>query len=156
MRVVVQRVKNASVSIDGKIHSAIEKGYLLLVGICDSDSHEIVQRMAEKISKLRIFEDEQGKMNLSLIQANGAILSVSQFTLYADCISGNRPSFMKAGNPEHAKEMYSYFNVCLRKLDLQVAEGVFAADMKVNLLNDGPVTILLDSGELGYDSVIRK
>ncbi len=147
MKVVVQRVSEASVTIDGQIHGKIEKGFLLLVGIQDSDSEEVIRKMADKIARMRIFVDENDKMNLSLSQVNGDILSISQFTLYADCKKGNRPSFSLAGKPEHAKKMYLYFNEYLRSLGIKVEEGIFGADMKVRLLNDGPVTIILDSNE---------
>ena len=147
MKVVVQRVSEASVTIDGQIHGKIDKGFLLLVGIQDSDSEEVVRKMADKIARMRIFVDENDKMNLSLSQVNGDILSISQFTLYADCKKGNRPSFSLAGKPEHAKKMYIYFNEYLRSLGIKVEEGIFGADMKVRLLNDGPVTIILDSNE---------
>ncbi len=147
MKVVVQRVSEASVTIDGQIHGKIDKGFLLLVGIQDSDSEEVVRKMADKIARMRIFVDENDKMNLSLSQVNGDILSISQFTLYADCKKGNRPSFSLAGKPEHAKKMYLYFNEYLRSLGIRVEEGIFGADMKVRLLNDGPVTIILDSNE---------
>lgn len=145
MKTVIQRVKNASVEIDGSIHGAIKIGYMILVGICDTDTEETVAKMAKKISSLRIFEDENGKMNLNIHQVNGNVLSISQFTLYADCHKGNRPSFTGAGNPEHAKKLYLQFNEELRKLDIHTEEGIFGADMKVTLLNDGPVTIILDS-----------
>jgi len=141
-------VREASVMIDGSVHGKIDQGYLLLVGIQDEDDETVVRKMAEKISRLRIFEDDAGKMNLSLAQAGGSILSISQFTLFADCHKGNRPSFDKAGKPEHAKKMYEYFNAVLRELGHHVEEGIFAADMKVSLCNDGPVTIVLDSREL--------
>lgn len=147
MKVVVQRVSEASVTIDGQIHGKIDKGFLLLVGIQDSDNEEIVRKMADKIARMRIFVDENDKMNLSLSQVSGDILSISQFTLYADCKKGNRPSFSLAGKPEHAKKMYLYFNDYLRSLGIKVEEGIFGADMKVRLLNDGPVTIILDSNE---------
>ncbi len=147
MKVVVQRVSEASVTIDGQIHGKIDKGFLLLVGIQDSDNEEIVRKMADKIARMRIFVDENDKMNLSLSQVNGDILSISQFTLYADCKKGNRPSFSLAGKPEHAKKMYLYFNEYLRSLGIKVEEGIFGADMKVRLLNDGPVTVILDSNE---------
>ena len=147
MKIVVQRVKEASVTIDGEIHGAIEQGYLLLVGIKDEDDEVIAQKMADKVRKLRIFEDEAGKMNLAIEQIGGKILSISQFTLFADCAKGNRPSFAKAGSPAHAEALYLYFNDCLRKMGLVVEEGIFGADMKVQLLNDGPVTILLDTDE---------
>ena len=148
MRTVIQRVSYASVTIEGKVHGKIEKGYMILVGICDEDTEETVRKMAEKISKLRIFEDDAGKMNLSILQAGGAVLSISQFTLYAVCRKGNRPSFDKAGKPELAQRLYLYFNDVLRELGLHVEEGIFGAEMKVELLNDGPVTICLDSAEL--------
>lgn len=147
MKVVVQRVSEASVTINGQIHGKIDKGFLLLVGIQDSDSEEVIRKMADKIARMRIFVDENDKMNLSLSQVNGDILSISQFTLYADCKKGNRPSFSLAGKPEHAKKMYLYFNEYLRSLGIKVEEGIFGADMKVRLLNDGPVTIILDSNE---------
>ncbi len=147
MRVVVQRVSEASVTIDGEVHGKINRGYLLLVGIQDSDNEEVVRKMADKIYRMRIFVDENDKMNLSLSQVGGEILSISQFTLYADCKKGNRPSFSLAGKPEHAKKMYLYFNEYMRSLGVKVDEGIFGADMKVRLLNDGPVTILLDSNE---------
>lgn len=134
--------------IDGTVHGKIEQGYLLLVGIQDEDDEDVVRRMAEKISKLRIFEDQAGKMNLSLSQIGGSILSISQFTLFADCHKGNRPSFDKAGKPEHARKMYEFFNEVLREQGHHVEEGIFAADMKVSLCNDGPVTIVLDSREI--------
>jgi len=148
MKTVVQRVSRASVTIDGNVHGAIEKGYMLLVGIKDEDDETVIAKMAEKIAKLRVFEDEAGKMNLSLSQVNGAVLSISQFTLYADCHKGNRPSFTKAGAPDHAEAMYLLFNKKLRELGFTVEEGIFGADMKVELINDGPVTILLDSDEI--------
>ena len=145
MKTVIQRVENASVSIAGKVHGRIDRGYMILVGIQDEDSSLTVNKMADKIANLRIFEDENGKMNLNLDQAHGAILSISQFTLYADCRKGNRPSFDAAGEPVHAKEMYLLFNKDMREKGFQVEEGIFGADMKVELLNDGPVTIILDS-----------
>ncbi len=134
--------------IDGSVHGKIDQGFLLLVGIQDADDEATVRKMAEKISRLRVFEDEAGKMNLSLAQVGGAVLSISQFTLYADCHKGNRPSFDKAGKPDHARKMYAYFNDVMRELGHHVEEGVFAADMKVSLCNDGPVTIIMDSQEL--------
>ncbi len=134
--------------IDGQVHGSIGTGFMILVGISDTDTEETVQKMADKILKLRIFEDKQGKMNLALAAVNGAVLSISQFTLYADCKKGNRPSFDKAGKPDHAKNLYLYFNEYLRKLGIHTEEGIFGADMKVRLLNDGPVTIVLDSEEL--------
>ena len=148
MKTVIQRVTEASVTIDGEIHGQIETGFMILVGIRDEDTEADVRKMADKISKLRIFEDDAGKMNLSLSQVNGAVLSISQFTLYADCKKGNRPSFDKAGKPEHAKKMYLYFNEYMRSLGFRVEEGIFGAEMKVRMLNDGPVTILLDTETL--------
>lgn len=142
---MIQRVENASVAIDGKVHGRIDRGYMILVGIQNEDVPETVKKMAEKIANLRIFEDENGKMNRNLSQVQGAILSISQFTLYADCRRGNRPSFDTAGEPVHAKEMYLLFNKEMREKGFQVEEGIFGADMKVELLNDGPVTIILDS-----------
>ena len=147
MKVVIQRVSEASVTIDGQIHGEIKKGFLLLVGIQDADNEEIIQKMADKIYRVRIFEDENEKMNLSLPQVGGEILSISQFTLYADTKKGNRPSFSLAGERHHAEKMYLYFNEYMRSLGLKVDEGIFGADMKVRLLNDGPVTIILDSSE---------
>ncbi len=145
MRTVIQRVKHASVEIDGNVHGSIAQGYMILVGIQNEDTPAIVAKMAAKISNMRIFEDENGKMNLNIHQIGGKILSISQFTLYADCRKGNRPSFVNAGDPAHAKEMYLLFNEECRKFGLEVEEGIFGADMKVSLLNDGPVTIVLDS-----------
>ena len=148
MKTVIQRVTEASVTIDGKVHGQIGTGFLVLVGICDSDTDAQINKMAAKIAGMRIFEDEAGKMNLSLDKVNGSVLSISQFTLYADCKKGNRPSFDKAGKPEHAKKMYLAFNEALRARGIHVEEGIFEADMKVRLLNDGPVTICLDTDEL--------
>lgn len=144
MRVVVQRVKHASCTIDGKLHSKIEQGYLLLVGFTHTDSMKEVKYLAKKIAGLRVFEDENGKMNLSLKTVGGKILSISQFTLYADTKDGNRPAFIKAMNPNDASKLYLEFNEELRKYDIEVLEGVFGADMKIELLNDGPVTIIYD------------
>ena len=141
-------MREAAVVIDGSVHGKIDQGFLLLVGIQDADDEATVRKMAEKISRLRVFEDEAGKMNLSLAQVGGAVLSISQFTLYADCHKGNRPSFDKAGKPDQARKMYAYFNDVMRELGHHVEEGIFAADMKVSLCNDGPVTIIMDSQEL--------
>lgn len=145
MKTVIQRVKEASVEIDGKIHGKCGKGYMILVGISDDDTEYTVMKMAAKIANLRIFEDENGKMNLNIHQVDGSVLSISQFTLYADCRKGNRPSFTGAGKPEHAEKLYLQFNEELRKLNIHTEEGIFGADMKVALVNDGPVTIILDS-----------
>lgn len=145
MKLVIQKVSHADCRVDGKITGQIETGFMVLVGIGLNDSREIVEKMAVKLSKLRIFEDENGKINRSIFDAQGRILSISQFTLYADCKKGNRPSFTDALGGEDAKQLYLYFNECLRNLGLEVEEGVFGADMKVTLTNDGPVTIILDS-----------
>lgn len=148
MRVVLQRVKHASVTIDGNVHGKIEHGLLLLVGIAQTDTKEIADKLAKKCVELRIFEDENGKMNKSLLDVQGNILSISQFTLYADCKKGRRPGFDKAGKPDMAKPLYEYFNEVLCSYGVSVETGIFGADMKVELLNDGPVTILLDSDEM--------
>lgn len=148
MRLVVQRVSEASVTIDGMVHGEIGKGFLILVGISDEDDDKVVAKMADKVAKLRIFTDAEDKMNLNVEQVSGAILSISQFTLYADCHKGNRPSFSGAGKPEHAEKLYLSFNENLRRYGLRVEEGIFGADMKVRLLNDGPVTIILDSQDI--------
>ena len=145
MRVVLQRVKQASVRIDGKVVGAINKGYMLLVGITHDDTIEDIDYLINKIIHLRIFEDEQGKMNLSLKDLQAALLSVSQFTLYGDTRKGRRPNFMQSAKPDVAKERYDLFNEELRKTGLQVETGRFGAMMDVELINDGPVTIVLDS-----------
>ncbi|MBZ3775730.1 D-aminoacyl-tRNA deacylase [Lentilactobacillus otakiensis] len=145
MRVVLQRVKEASVSIDGTVHGRIGKGFALLVGVSDTDGDEEVEYLTHKISKLRVFEDENGKLNLDINAVNGAILSISQFTLYADTKKGNRPSFTKAGEPAHADKVYQQLNESLRQTGLDVQTGVFGADMLVNIQNDGPVTIIFDT-----------
>ena len=121
---------------------------MVLVGMGQGDEKDIVEKFAQKVSKLRIFEDDNEKMNLSIHDVNGSILSISQFTLYADASKGNRPSFVNALEPNKAKELYLYFNECLRKENIIVEEGIFGADMKIDLLNDGPVTIILDSKEM--------
>ncbi|MCI8718362.1 MAG: D-tyrosyl-tRNA(Tyr) deacylase [Lachnospiraceae bacterium] len=148
MRFVIQRVTHASVTVDSKIVGKIEKGFLVLIGIENDDTEKIADKMVLKMTGLRIFEDEAGKMNLSLKQVNGSLLLISQFTLYADCRKGNRPSFIGAGKPEMANCLYEYIIEKCKEQDLQVEQGIFGADMKVELLNDGPVTILLDSHEL--------
>ncbi len=150
VKVIIQRVLEANVKIEGRLHSEVEKGLLLLVGITDSDTKEIIQKMAEKISFLRIFEDDQGKMNRSVQEIEGEILSVSQFTLYGDCRRGRRPNFIQAARPEVAKPLIDFFHQELRRY-VSVKEGVFGAEMKVELINDGPVTIILDSTELGCE-----
>ena len=148
MKVVLQRVKHASVTIDGNVYGKINQGYLLLVGITDGDTETEAKKLADKIVDLRIFEDENGKMNLGIEQVNGEILSISQFTLYADCKKGRRPSFTKAARPEISNPLYETFNGFLKDRGMHVETGIFGADMKVELLNDGPVTIILDSNEL--------
>ena len=149
MRVVVQRCSRAEVRIDGTIAGKIEQGFLLLVGVTETDTREDADVLAKKIAHLRVFEDNAGKMNLALNEVGGAILSISQFTLYADCRKGNRPSFIRAARPEIAAPLYDYFNDTLRQqYHLQVETGRFGADMKVDFINDGPVTIILDTEEL--------
>ena len=149
MRVVVQRCSHAEVRIDGTVVGTIGRGFMLLVGVTEGDGKAEADVLAKKIAQLRVFEDEQGKMNLALKEVGGAILSISQFTLYADCKKGNRPSFVKAARPEVAEPLYDYFNNVLRaQYGLQVETGRFGADMKVDFVNDGPVTILLDTTEL--------
>lgn len=149
MRFVIQRVTEASVTIEGVKKSEIGKGFLVLIGITDTDTKEIADKMVKKLIGMRIFEDEQGKTNLALSDVEGGLLLVSQFTLYADCKKGNRPSFIKAGNPDFANEMYEYIVKCCKQQVNAVSTGEFGADMKVSLLNDGPFTIILDSDELG-------
>lgn len=144
MRVVVQRVKNASCVIENNIYSEIQKGFLLLVGFTNGDSIKEIKYIAKKIAGLRIFDDENGKMNLNLASVNGKILSISQFTLYADTRYGNRPSFTDALNPSDASKLYDLFNEELRSYGIEVLCGVFGAHMEINLLNDGPVTIIFD------------
>ena len=148
MRFVIQRVTEASVTIDGEISGKIGKGYLVLIGVADTDTKEIADKMIRKMIGLRIFEDEQGKTNLSLADVDGGLLLVSQFTLYANCKRGNRPSFIEAGKPDMANEMYEYIiEKCRESVD-EVQTGEFGADMKVQLLNVGLFTFLLDSDQL--------
>ncbi|MGN1314455.1 MAG: D-aminoacyl-tRNA deacylase [Lachnospiraceae bacterium] len=148
MRFVIQRVSRASVKVEGKQLGAIERGLLVLIGVCQEDTKEIADKMLKKLIGLRIFEDEQGKTNLSLSDVGGSLLLISQFTLYADCRKGNRPSFIKAGAPDMAKTLYEYIIEECKKQNVRVEQGEFGADMKVELLNAGPFTILLDSQEL--------
>ncbi len=148
MKLVIQRVKTANVSVEQKIVGVIKQGFVVFAGVCDSDSYEIADKMIHKMLHLRIFSDENGKTNLDLKSVNGELLIISQFTLYADCRKGNRPSFTKAGNPEFAKELYEYI---LKKCSEEIpntAHGVFGAHMEVSLINDGPFTIILDSDEI--------
>ena len=148
MKFVIQRVTNASVTVEGKVTGEIEKGYLVLIGIADCDTVEIADKLIKKMIGLRIFEDEDGKTNLSLADVGGSLLLVSQFTLYADCKKGNRPSFIRAGKPDMAEEMYEYIIRACKEQVENVQTGIFGADMKVALTNDGPFTIVLDSEEI--------
>ena len=141
-------MSESSVTIDGCVQGSIQKGFMVLVGFCPDDTKEIVDKMVDKVIGLRVFEDENGKMNLSLQDVNGSILSISQFTLYADCIKGRRPSFISAAKPDLAIPLYDYFNEKIREHGVHLQTGIFGADMKVALVNDGPVTILLDSQEI--------
>ena len=145
MRFVIQRVTNASVTVEGNVTGEIAKGFLVLIGVSEDDTKEIADKMIKKLIGMRIFEDENGKTNLALADVDGSLLLVSQFTLYADCKKGNRPSFIKAGNPQMAEEMYEYIIEQCKKEVENVQVGIFGADMKVQLLNDGPFTIILDS-----------
>lgn len=149
MRVVLQRVNSCKVEIDNKNHSEIGKGFLLLLGVKNGDTKEDAVKLAKKISGLRIFTDENDKMNLSLADINGSVLVVSNFTLYADCSHGRRPSFINAARPEVSEPLYEFFCDEMRKNGVQdVKTGEFGADMKVSLLNDGPVTLVIDSEDL--------
>ncbi|MCI9491843.1 MAG: D-tyrosyl-tRNA(Tyr) deacylase [Lachnospiraceae bacterium] len=148
MRFIIQRVTHAQVEAEGKIIGKIGKGFLVLVGIGQGDNREIADKMIRKLANMRIFEDENGKTNLSLQEVSGELLLVSQFTLYADCKKGNRPSFTKAGSPELAESLYQYIISECQSLIPVVETGSFGAYMKVSLLNDGPFTILLDSEEI--------
>lgn len=148
MRAVVQRVTDADVSVDDKITGTIGKGYVVLLGVEEGDTESDADYMAEKITGLRVFEDTEGKMNLSMMDIGGELLSVSQFTLLGDVRKGKRPSFIKAARPEEASRLYQLFNEKVREKGIKVAEGVFQAEMLVRINNDGPVTILLDSRKL--------
>lgn len=148
MRFVIQRVREASVSVDGKVIGQIGHGLLVFVGVSDSDNRQIADKMTDKMTKLRIFDDADGKTNLSISDVGGAFLVISQFTLYADCRKGNRPSFTLAGKPDMAEELYEYIMEAIQEKGFPIARGEFGADMKVSILNDGPFTILLDSDEI--------
>lgn len=148
MKAVVQRVSYASVTVDGNLVGSIRQGFLVLLGVAESDTEEALKKLAKKMIDLRIFQDENGKTNLSIEDVGGELLVVSQFTLLADCKKGRRPSFIKAGSPKKAKAMYEAFIEECKKRVPKVAHGEFGADMKVELLNDGPFTIILDSNEL--------
>lgn len=145
MKAVVQRVTRASVTVDGKVCGKIDNGFLVLLGVGQEDEKADAERLAAKICKLRIFSDENDKINLSVNDVNGSLLVISQFTLYADCRKGNRPNFMNAGAPDKAEELYEYFCEECKKLVPTVEKGIFGADMKVELLNDGPFTVILDN-----------
>ncbi len=145
---VIQRVIQANVTVEQEITGEIGHGLLVFVGVADSDDHKTADKMIDKMTKLRIFEDADGKTNLSISDVNGEFLMISQFTLYADCKKGNRPSFTKAGNPEMANELYEYIISELKKKGYRTEHGIFGANMKVSLTNDGPFTIVLDSEEI--------
>lgn len=148
MKLVIQRVLNGQVTVDQEIVGAIQKGYVVFVGISNTDNEWTVEKMTQKMLNLRIFEDSNGKTNLSLKDVAGEILLISQFTLYANCKKGNRPSFIDAGNPDIANTLYEYMITLCKKECPVVQHGIFGADMKVNLINDGPFTIVLDSEEI--------
>ena len=148
MKIVLQRVLSAKVEVEEKTVGEIGKGYLLLLGVSNEDTREIADKMIEKVSKLRIFEDSDGKTNLNIDAVEGELLVVSQFTLYADCRKGNRPSFINAGAPQMAEELYEYVLARCQELFRNTQSGIFGADMKVSLVNDGPFTIVLDSKEI--------
>lgn len=149
MRFVIQRVTHASVTVDGKKQAEIDRGFLVLIGICQTDSLSLADKMVHKLIGMRIFQDQEGKTNLSLKDVDGKLLLVSQFTLYADCRKGNRPSFTRAAGSESAEAIYEYIIAQCKKSIPGVEKGIFGADMKVELLNDGPFTIVLDSEDLG-------
>lgn len=148
MKLIIQRVTHASVTVDNNVIGKIGKGYMVLIGVSDTDTKEIADKMLDKMIKLRIFEDENGKTNLSLADVGGELLLISQFTLYANCKKGNRPSFIEAGSPDHANALYEYIiEKCKERVDV-VEQGEFGAEMKVELLNDGPFTVILDSEQI--------
>ena len=148
MKLVIQRVTHASVTVDNNVIGKIGKGYMVLIGVSDTDTKEIADKMLDKMIKLRIFEDENGKTNLSLADVGGELLLISQFTLYANCKKGNRPSFIEAGSPDHANALYEYIiEKCKERVDV-VEQGEFGAEMKVELLNDCPFTVILDSEQI--------
>lgn len=148
MKLIVQKVQKSSVEIEGKIVGSIEQGFMVLVGFTNDDDEKLVDKMIDKLIHLRIFVDENDKMNLSLLDVGGSILSISQFTLYANCKKGRRPSFIDAAKPDIASPLYDYFNEKIESLGIKVEKGIFGADMKVSLINDGPVTVILDSNEI--------
>ncbi len=152
MKFLIQRVKSASVTVEDEVIGSIDKGFFVLIGVTESDTKEIADKLIRKLMGLRIFADAEGKTNLSISDVGGSLLLVSQFTLYADCKKGNRPSFIKSGSPQHAEEIYDYIVDSCRQLtagtDIKVETGSFGADMTCNIVNDGPFTIDLDSEEL--------
>ena len=148
MRFVIQRVSYASVEVEGKIIGKIQKGFLVFIGVSQNDTQAIADKMIRKLIGMRIFADQDGKTNLSMEDVFGELLLISQFTLYADCKKGNRPSFLKAGDPDFAEQMYEYIISACKKQVSNVQTGSFGAEMKISLLNDGPFTILLDSDEI--------
>lgn len=148
MKFVIQRVREASCTVDGMVTGQIKKGFCVLIGVSNEDTKEIADKMIKKLIGMRIFEDENGKTNLALNDVDGSLLLISQFTLYADCKKGNRPSFINAGNPELANYLYEYIiEECKKNIPI-VEKGIFGADMKISLINDGPFTIVLDSKDL--------
>ena len=148
MKFVIQRVKSAKVVVEEKITGEIQKGFLVFIGVSNEDTKEIADKLVKKMLGLRIFADSEGKTNLSLGDVGGELLLVSQFTLYADCKKGNRPSFVRAGAPDFANEMYEYIIAKCRESGIATQTGIFGADMEVSLVNDGPFTILYDSAEM--------
>lgn len=148
MKFVIQRVKNASCTVDNQVIGEIQKGFCVFIGVSNEDNTEIADKMIKKLIGMRIFEDENGKTNLSLADVDGSLLLISQFTLYADCKKGNRPSFINAGNPELANNLYEYIIEKCKEQISNVQAGKFGADMKISLVNDGPFTIVLNSEEL--------
>ena len=145
MKLVIQRVKNAKVEVEGKVTGKIEQGFLVLLGVTHDDTKEKADYLVKKLCNLRVFEDENGKMNLDIKKINGKLLIVSQFTLYANCKDGNRPSFIEAAKPEIANELYEYFCKKCQEKEIEVQTGIFGADMQVSLTNDGPVTIIIEN-----------
>lgn len=148
MKFVIQRVSSASCTVDNEIIGSIDKGFMVLIGVAETDTKEIADKLIKKLIGMRIFADSEGKTNLALSEVGGSLLLISQFTLYADCKKGNRPSFVKAGNPTLANELYEYIISECRKQIEKVETGSFGADMKISLTNDGPFTIILDSDEI--------
>ena len=148
MKFVIQRVLEASCTVDGNIIGEINKGFCVLIGVSNEDNTDIADKMIKKLIGMRIFEDENGKTNVSLADVNGSLLLISQFTLYADCKKGNRPSFINAGNPELANDLYEYIISKCKEQIPNVQTGSFGADMKISLINEGPFTIVLDSRDL--------